>query len=82
MARWIDATPAQRLAIYIRPAAIKELAGYEAYKDEFRAEFRKLRDVHYADLTDRRARRRVRHAIEQWKLICERERYLRSVAGA
>jgi hypothetical protein len=82
MPRWIDATPAQRTAIYIRPAAVKELAGYEAFKDEFRAEFRKLRDAHYADLTDRRARRRVRQAMDQWKLICEHERYLRSVVGA
>ena len=80
MPRWIDATPAQRLAIYTRPAAIKELASYEAFKNEFRAEFRKLNAAHLADLSSRPARRRVRQAIEQWKLICERERWLRSVA--
>ena len=75
MANWIGATEAQRFHQYIKPAAERGIASNykEVLRKEIAANVRELRAAHKAAKTDlqrKKANRRIRAQLDEWKRVC------------
>jgi hypothetical protein len=79
MARWIEATPAQRFHQYALPHAKKQLRGLLENREAFRRSLRPALDAHKKDLASTKLRRRAKAAIAEWKRYNEEIRICRNI---